>query len=186
MRKHFFTTICSQSFLDIIKSKIHLSRQNLGTCSQVISSSFFNWYLQKQPKSSKNTKKKIHYDYHLELLCTIRSWELMKIDWLCLIKVYWILTSQPSSNDQSALMHPYCVYNCELIYIAAKHPQDIERAPLEPNTNYICLFLGKWPLSMLDQCGHQRSEQYISVEKLVCHRAAHLPTNLLLTGSEGQ
>lgn len=34
-------------------------------------------------------------------------------------------------------MHPYCVYKCELIHIAAKHPQDIERAPLEPNTNYM-------------------------------------------------
>ena len=79
------------------------------------------------------------------------------------------------SNDQSALMRPYCVYKCELIYIAAKHPQDTEGAPLEPNTNYICLFLGKWPLSTLDQYGHQRSEQYISAEKLVCRQAARLP-----------
>lgn len=76
-------------------------------------------------------------------------------------------------------MHPYCVYRCELINIAAKHPQDVERAPLDPNTNYICLFLGKWPLSALDQCGHQRSEQYISAEKLVCHRAAHLAASRL-------
>jgi len=65
-------------------------------------------------------------------------------------------------------MHPYCVYKCELIYIAEKHPRDIERAPLEPNTNYICLFLRKWPLSTLDQCGHQRSVQYISAEELKC------------------
>lgn len=35
--------------------------------------------------------------------------------------------SQLFSNDQSALIRPYCFYKCELIYIAAKHPQDIER-----------------------------------------------------------
>lgn len=115
--------------------------------------------------------------------CIFTSWGLIMIDRSCLIPVYWIPTPQPSSNDQSALMHPYCVYKCELIYIAAKHPQDIERAPLEPNTNYICLFLGKWPLSTLDRCKHQRSDQYISTEKLVCHQTARLPaTNLLLPG----
>lgn len=85
---------------------------------------------------------------------------------------FW--TSQPSSNDQSALMHPYCVYKCELIYIGAKHPQDGEWAPLEPNTNYICLFLWKWPLSTSDQCGHQRSAPYIFAETLACNAVAHL------------
>lgn len=82
-------------------------------------------------------------------------------------------------------MHPYCVSKCDLIYIAAKHPLDIERAPLEPNTNYICLFLGKWPLSALDQYEHQRSKQYISAEKLVFHQAAYLPTEHPVTGIEG-
>lgn len=81
-------------------------------------------------------------------------------------------------------MHPYRVYKCELIYIGAKHPQDSERAPLEPNTNYICLFLRKWPLSTPNQCGHQRSAPYISAEKLVCHAVAHLQgSGFLLSGN---
>ena len=32
-------------------------------------------------------------------------------------------------------MHPYCVYKCELIYIAGKLPEDTKKAALEPNTN---------------------------------------------------
>lgn len=66
-------------------------------------------------------------------------------------------------------MHPYCVYKCKLINIAAKHPQDSERAPLEPNTNYMYVsgematqYIGSMPNS-------KRSKQYISAKKLVCH-----------------
>lgn len=62
---------------------------------------------------------------------------MKKTYYFCLIRVYWIVSSQQSSDDQSALKHPYCVYKCELINITAKHSQDNQRPPLKPNTNYM-------------------------------------------------
>lgn len=87
----------------------------------------------------------------------------------CLIKVYWILSSQPSSNDQSALMLPYCVYKCKLINIAAKHPQDSERAPLEPNTNYMYVS-GEMATQYIRSMLNSKRSKHIGAEKLVCKR----------------
>lgn len=73
---------------------------------------------------------------------------------ICLLRVYWIMSSQRYSNYQVALKHPYCVCKCELIDITAKHCQDNERQPLKPNT---CVFFwGRWSLSTLDQCAFQK------------------------------
>lgn len=76
-------------------------------------------------------------------------------------------------------MHPYHVYKCELINIAAKRPQDIERAPLEPNTNYMFVS-GEWPLSTLDQCGPQKVKAIHFCWKV----SAHSTTNQLLAGKD--
>lgn len=83
----------------------------------------------------RNTIWSINY-HGLEPLCAIRSWGMKKTYYFWLIRVYWIVSSQQSSDDQSALKHPYCVYKCELINITAKHSQDNQRPPLKPNTNY--------------------------------------------------
>lgn len=97
----------------------------------------YNIYLLQATAPPAGTSQSEIYSADL-CVCTISS-RAAGGRWIrfCLIRVYWILSSRPSSNDQSALMLPYCVYKCKLIHIAAKRPQDSARAPSEPNTNYM-------------------------------------------------
>lgn len=119
----------------------------------------------------RNTMCSINY-HGLEPLCAIRSWGMKKTHYFCLIGVYWTMSSQQSSDDQSALKHPYCVYKCELINITAKHSQDNQRPPLKPNTNYMFSSGGNGHSVHWINEDFKRSKQYISAGKLACPSAA--------------